>query len=161
MEIQYIFEKSISLFWRSFRHRLHRELSISVISCIILGVVIVTYSASAFRRSLLVEESHSTPRWVITSRKQVTAVTRLPVPWPTVHNSPISQRFSPSGEQLEHRKLAHELQSTAGCIAIFHKYCCYTKLGGITTNYTLRNHWGYVTDVSKYMYHNVGKWNID
>ena len=24
-------------------------------------------------------------------------------------NSPISQRFSPSGEQLEHRKLAHEL----------------------------------------------------
>ena len=24
-------------------------------------------------------------------------------------NGPISQRFSPSGEQLEHRKLAHEL----------------------------------------------------
>ena len=43
-----------------------------------------------------------------------------------------------------------------GCIAIFHKYCCYTKHGGITTNWTLRNHWGYVTDVSKY--HNAGLW---
>ena len=43
--------------------------------------------------------------------------------------------FCPSGEQPEHRKLAHELwQPTVGCIAIFHKYCCYTKCGGITTN---------------------------
>ena len=63
--------------------------------------------------------------------------------------------FSPSGTQPEHRKLAHELlQPTAGCIAIFHKYCCYTKCGGITTNSALRNHWGYDTDVPKY--HNAG-----
>ena len=34
--------------------------------------------------------------------------------------------FSPSGKQPEHCKLAH------------------TKCGGITTNLTLRNHWGYV-----------------
>ena len=65
-------------------------------------------------------------------------------------NSPISQRVFPSGGQLKHRKLAHDKQPTAGCIAIFHKYCCYTKCGDITTNLTLRNHWGYVTDVSKY-----------
>ena len=51
--------------------------------------------------------------------------------------------FFPSGEQPEHRILAHELQQpTAGSIAIFHKYCCYTKCGSITTNVTLRNHWG-------------------
>ena len=43
-------------------------------------------------------------------------------------------------------------------MAIFHKYCCYTKHSGITTNLTLQNHWGYVTDVSKY--HNVGKWSV-
>ena len=30
----------------------------------------------------------------------------------------------------------------AGCIAIFHKYCCYTKHGGITTNLILWNHRG-------------------
>ena len=46
------------------------------------------------------------------------------------HSNPSS-----SGEQLKHRKLAHEVkQPTAGCIAIFHKYCCYTKRGSITTN---------------------------
>ena len=34
-------------------------------------------------------------------------------------NSHVSQRFSPSGEQPEHRILAHELeQPTAGCVAI-------------------------------------------
>ena len=77
-----------------------------------------------------------------------------------VSNSPISKRITPSGEQREHRKLANELeQPTAGCIAIFHKYCCYTKRGGITTNLTLRNHWMYITDVSKY--HNAGKWSMD
>ena len=38
--------------------------------------------------------------------------------------------LSPSGKQPEHRKLAQELkQPTAGCIAIFHKYYCYTKRG--------------------------------
>ena len=75
-------------------------------------------------------------------------------------NSPISQRVFPSGGQLKHRKqLAHDKQPAAGCIATFHKYCCYTKRGGITTNLTLRNHWGYVTDVLKY--HNAGKWSMD
>ena len=74
--------------------------------------------------------------------------------------SPISQGFSPAGEQLEHRKLAHELwQPTAGCIAIFHKYCCYSKRDYITTNLALRNHWGYAADVSKY--HNAGKLSMD
>ena len=43
-------------------------------------------------------------------------------------------------------------------MAIFNKYCCYTKHSGITTNMTLQNHWRYVTDVSKY--HNVGKWSV-
>ena len=58
-------------------------------------------------------------------------------------NSPVSQRFSPSGEQPEHRILAHELwQLTAGCIEISHKYCWYTKRVGITTTLTLRNDWG-------------------
>ena len=62
---------------------------------------------------------------------------------------PFHKDLSPGGEQLEHRKLAHELkQPTAGCIAIFHKYCCYRKRGGITSNLTLRNHWGYVTVLS-------------
>ena len=75
-------------------------------------------------------------------------------------NCPISQDFSPSGEQLELRKLAHELkQPTAGCIAIFHKYCCYTKHGSITASLTLQNHWGYVTNVPKY--HNAGKLSMD
>ena len=47
-------------------------------------------------------------------------------------NSPISQRVFPSGGQLKHRKqLAHDKQPAAGCIATFHKYCCYTKRGGI------------------------------
>ena len=46
---------------------------------------------------------------------------------------PVSQQLS------EHRKLAHELlQPTASCMKIFHKYCCYTKCGGITTNLTPR-----------------------
>ena len=55
---------------------------------------------------------------------------------------PFHKHFFPSGEQLEHHKLAHELlQPTASCIEIFYKYCCYTKCGGIT-NFTLRNHWG-------------------
>ena len=52
----------------------------------------------------------------------VTAVSKIDL----FHNN-----FSPSGEQPEHHKLAHQLwQSTAGCIAIFHKYSCHTKRGG-------------------------------
>ena len=48
---------------------------------------------------------------------------------------PISQQVSPSGEQPEHRKLAYELwQPTAGCIAIFQNFCCYTKSRDIRTN---------------------------
>ena len=46
--------------------------------------------------------------------------------------------------------LAHESeQPTAGYIAIFHKYCCYIKHGGITTNFSWWIPWGYVTDMSK------------
>ena len=46
----------------------------------------------------------------------------------------VSQQYFPwvSSEQTEHCILAHELQQpTAGCIAIFHKYCCCTKHGSI------------------------------
>ena len=72
---------------------------------------------------------------------------------------PFHKDFSPSGEHREHRIIAHELlQPTAVCIAIFHKYCRYTKRGSIATNMTLQNLWGHVTDVSKY--HNVGKWSM-
>ena len=41
-------------------------------------------------------------------------------------------------------------------ISIFHKYCCFTKHVGI---WTLRNHWAYIADMSKY--HNAGIWNMD
>ena len=54
-------------------------------------------------------------------------------------NRPVSRQFPPSGEQREHRKLGDELwQPTACCIAIFNKYNCYTKRGGITTNLTTK-----------------------
>ena len=33
-----------------------------------------------------------------------------------------------------------EFRGCIGFIEIFHRYCCYTKRGGITTNLTLRNH---------------------
>ena len=76
------------------------------------------------------------------------------------NNIPVSQRFFPSGKQPEHHILAHELkQPTAGCIALFHKYCCYAKRGGIKIDLTLRNHWRYVTDVSKY--HKAGIRSMD
>ena len=66
--------------------------------------------------------------------------------------------FSPSGEP-EPRILPHKLlQPIAGCIAIFHKYCCYTKRGGIITNLTAKS-LGYNTDVSNY--HNTGIWSMD
>ena len=73
---------------------------------------------------------------------------------------PFHKDVSPSGEQLRHRKLAHELQQpTVNCMTIFHKYCCYTKRVGIITNLTLRNRWWYITDVPKY--HTAGKWSMD
>ena len=57
---------------------------------------------------------------------------------------------SHSSEQPEQRTSAHKSeQSTAGCMAIFHKYCRYIKHGGIITNLNLWNPWGYVTGVSK------------
>ena len=60
-------------------------------------------------------------------------------------NSPVSQLFSLSGEQPEQRTLAYKSQQpTAGCISIFHKYCCYTKHGGIMITLTLWNSLGYV-----------------
>ena len=46
--------------------------------------------------------------------------------------------FTPSGEQPEQRILAYTSeQPTVGCIAIYHKYCCYIKHRGIITNLTL------------------------
>ena len=75
--------------------------------------------------------------------------------WDTI--DPFHNNFSPSGKQLEHRKLAHEFkQQTDGCIAIFHKYYCYTKRGSVTTNLSLRNNRGYVSDVSKFHYAGIG-----
>ena len=66
----------------------------------------------------------------------------------------------PSGEKSEHRISAHGLQQpTASCIAIFHKYCCCTKCGGVTTDLILRSHWWYVTDVSKCC--TAGIWSMD
>ena len=53
-------------------------------------------------------------------------------------------------------RVAHKSeQPTAGCIAIFHEYCCYIKHGGIITNLTKWNPWGYVTDMSMRLY---GAW---
>ena len=57
-----------------------------------------------------------------------------------LYNSPVSQGISLSGEYPEQRKVAHTLQQPADdWRAIFHKYCCYTKFGGTTTNLILRN----------------------
>ena len=50
-------------------------------------------------------------------------------------------------------------QSTAGRIAIFHKYCCYIKYGGIITNMTLWNPWRYIIDVS--ICHGADVWSTD
>ena len=70
------------------------------------------------------------------------------------HNS-----FSPSGEQAEQGILAYKSeQPTLGFITIFNKYC-YIKHGGIITNLTQWNSWGYVTDMLKY--HNAGVLNMD
>ena len=59
--------------------------------------------------------------------------------------------ISPGGKHPEQRILTDRLQPpTAGYIAIFRKYCCYKTRGGIITNLTLQNNWGYIIDVSKY-----------
>ena len=51
------------------------------------------------------------------------------------HNS-----FSPSGEQPKQRILAYKSeQLNAGCITLFHKYCCDIKYGGIITNLTMKS----------------------
>ena len=74
-------------------------------------------------------------------------------------NSLVSQSISLSGKEPKRRILVHKLeQPSACCIAIFHKYCCHTKPGGITAYLTLRNNWEYITDLSKY--HNLGTWNV-
>ena len=76
------------------------------------------------------------------------------------YNSPFAQLFSSSGEQPERRSLVPKSeQPTARCIAIFHKYDCYMKYGGIVTNLNLWNPWGYVTDMSKC--HGAGVWSMD
>ena len=70
-------------------------------------------------------------------------------------NGPVSQRFSPSGQQPKKRVLAHtSWQSTSGCIAFFTNIAALQKHGVIITNLTLRSHWVYITDMSKY--HNTG-----
>ena len=49
-------------------------------------------------------------------------------------NSPVSQLFFPSDEQPDQCISAHKSkQPTAGCIAIFNKYCCYIKHRGISS----------------------------
>ena len=48
-------------------------------------------------------------------------------------------------------------QPTSSCIVIFNKHCCYIKYGGIITNLTLWNPWGYITDMSKC--HGAGLWS--
>ena len=59
--------------------------------------------------------------------------------------------FSPIGEQPEQRILAYKSeQPTAGCMEIFHKYCCYIKHGGIITHLTSWNTWRHVIDVWAY-----------
>ena len=63
--------------------------------------------------------------------------------------------FSLSSEQPNNAFKSE--QPTAGCIAIFHKYNCNIKYGGIITILTLWNSWGYVTDIS----HNAGIWSMD
>ena len=77
----------------------------------------------------------------------------------TGHDSPVSQLFSPSGEQPGQRILAHKSeQTTAGYLTIFHKFCCFIKRVGITTNLTLWNPWSYIPNMSKY--HNAGIWSM-
>ena len=85
--------------------------------------------------------------------------------WETLRSNTISHRtfsqlFFLYWWAAEQRILAHQSeQPTAGCRAIFHKYVCYIKHGGIITNLNLWNPWGYVTDVSKC--HNMGVWSMD
>ena len=74
-------------------------------------------------------------------------------------NSPVSQLFSPGGKQPEQRVLVHKSeQPTAGCIAIFHKCCCYIKHGVIITNLTQWNPLGHVTYMPKAMVRVYGAW---
>ena len=87
-------------------------------------------------------------------------VSSMWLPYLDTHIVPFHKDFSARGEQPEQHELAYTLlQLTDGCIAIFHKYCCYTKHGGMKTILTLRNLRGHITDMSKY--HNVGKWSMD
>ena len=71
--------------------------------------------------------------------------------------------FSPSGEQPELRVSAHTVwQSTSGCIAIFHKYCCFTKHVGIVQicyKFDSKKSLVYITDMSKY--HSAGIGSMD
>ena len=59
--------------------------------------------------------------------------------------------FSLSDEQPEQHMLAEKSwQPNASYIAIFRKYCYYANHGDVIKSLTLRNHWAYITDVSKY-----------
>ena len=53
-------------------------------------------------------------------------------------NSPVSKLFFPSSDQPNNvYQLISQIKTTVGCIAIFHKYCCYIKHSGIITNLIL------------------------
>ena len=66
-------------------------------------------------------------------------------------NSPVSQLFSPSGEQLEQRILAYKQNNQV--------LICYIKYGVSITNFTLWNPGRYITDMSKC--YRVGVWRMD
>ena len=74
-------------------------------------------------------------------------------------NSPVAQFFSPRGEQLEQCILdRNSEQASAGCIAIFHKYCYYIKCGALYQMWLLWNPHRYVTDISQYHSVVYGAW---
>ena len=50
-------------------------------------------------------------------------------------------------------------QPIASCIAILHKYCCYTKYGGYCKKSDSMKSLGYITDMSKC--HSAGVWSMD
>ena len=63
-------------------------------------------------------------------------------------NSPVSQWFSPSGEQLEERILAHNIKNVCLLYSNISQKLLIYKSGGTITNLT--KSLGYITDMSKY-----------
>ena len=51
------------------------------------------------------------------------------------------------------------LEPIDGCRAIFHKYCCFRKTGGIITNLTARNLYGHITkNIERHTAHTIVSW---